>query len=71
MITNELAIHVILGVDNTCDKVFNDIEQRVDMNNLIETSVGDKNFFRFSVHTLRENAISKLLSSSYAAHGVF
>ena len=64
--------HITLGVDNACDKVFREAEQRIDVHNLISVKVGEKAFISSgsSIHTLGEITISKLLSPSHAAHSV-
>ena len=64
--------HITLGVDNDCDKVFREAEQRIGVHNLISVKVGEKAFSSSgsSIHTLGEIAISKLLSPSHAAHSV-
>jgi hypothetical protein len=64
--------HVTLGIDNACDKVFRNAEQRIGVQNLISVKVGDKAFSSTSssIHILGEIAISKLLSPSHASHSV-
>ena len=68
----ECCAHITLGVDNTCDKVFREAEQRIGVHNLKSVKVGEKAFTSSgsSIHTLGEIAISKLLSPSHAAHSV-
>ena len=64
--------HIKLGVDNACDKVLREAKQRIGVHNLISVKVREKAFTSSgsSIHTLGEIAISKLLSSSHAAHSV-
>ena len=64
--------HITLGVDNACDKVFREAEQRIGVHNLISVKVGEKAFTSSgsSIHTLGEIAIFKLLSPSHAAHSL-
>ena len=64
--------HITLGVDNACDKMFREAEQRIGVHNLISVKVREKAFTSFgsSIHTLGEIAIFKLLSPSHAAHSV-
>ena len=63
---------ITLGVDNACDKVFREAEQKINVHNLISMKVREIAFASFgsSIHTLGERAISKLLSPSHAAHSV-
>ena len=64
--------HITLGVDNACDKVFREAEQRIGVHNLISVKFGEKAFTSSgsTIHTLGEIAISTLLSPSHAAHSV-
>ena len=64
--------YTTLGVDNACDKVFREAEQRIGVHNLMSVKVGEKAFTSSSssIHTLGEIAISKLLSLSHAAYSV-
>ena len=69
---SKFCAHITLGVDNACNKVFREVEQRISVQNLISVKVGEKAFTSSgsSIHTLGEIAISKLLSPSHAAHSV-
>ena len=64
--------HITLGVDNACDKVFREAEQKIGVHNLISVKVGEKAFSSSSssIHTLGEIAISKLLSPNHTSHSV-
>ena len=64
--------HIILGVDHAADKVFKNVEQRIGVQKLLNTTAGQKAFLSpsTSIHTLGQIAISKLLSPSHAAHSV-
>ena len=48
--------HMTLGVDNACDKVLMEAEQRIGVHNLISVKVGEKAFISSgsSIHTLGE-----------------
>ena len=66
-------MHIILGVDYACDKVFRDIEQKIGIQKLLKVSAGEKVFTSpsTSVHTLVQIALAKLLSPSHAAHSIY
>ena len=64
--------HLILGIDHAVDKIFQEAERKIGVQNLIKTSAGSKVFMcpGSSIHTLSLIAISKLLSPSHASHSV-
>ena len=64
--------HLILGIDHAVDKIFQEAERKIGVQNLIKTSAGSTVFMcpGSSIHTLSLIAISKLLSPSHASHSV-
>ena len=63
--------HMILCADHAIEKTFKQLEQKIGVHKLLDTSAGDRAFTGgSSVHTLGLIAISKLLSPSHASHTV-
>ena len=63
--------HMILCADHAIEKTFKQLEQKIGVHKLLDTSAGDRAFTGgSSVHTLGLIAISKLLSPSHASHSV-